>query len=92
MSAPHVAVTVLPNNRFEVVVTEGGHATTHVVTVSPQDVEHYAPGADPVRLVAASFEFLLRRESKESILRSFELTVIERYFPEYPRVIRSLLS
>jgi hypothetical protein len=29
--------------------------------------------------------FLLKREPKESILRSFDLTVISRYFPEYER-------
>jgi hypothetical protein len=29
----------------------------------------------------------LEREPKESILRSFELTVISRYFPEYEREI-----
>ena len=29
--------------------------------------------------------FLLEREPKESILRSFDLTVISRYFAEYER-------
>jgi len=48
-----------------------------------------APGADhPVDLVRRSFEFLLAREPKESILSSFELPVIARYFPEYEREIR----
>ena len=43
-------------------------------------------------LVRASFEFLLAREPKESILRQFELPVIERYFQEYPRVIRAMVA
>jgi len=34
-------------------------------------------------LIRKSFQFLLERESKESILRSFNLQVIKRYFPEY---------
>ena len=34
-------------------------------------------------LVKKSFEFLLAREQKESILRSFNLKVINNYFPEY---------
>jgi hypothetical protein len=38
--------------------------------------------------VRRSFEFLLAREPKESILRSFDLPVIGRYFPEFVRVIR----
>jgi hypothetical protein len=44
--------------------------------------------ADPSALVRRSFEFLLARESKDSILPSFELSVIGRYFPEYEREIR----
>ena len=50
--------------------------------VSPEDVARYAPGARVERLLEASFEFLLEREPKETILRTFDLTVIERYVPE----------
>jgi hypothetical protein len=46
------------------------------------------PGAvEPTPLVRASFEFLLAREPRGSILRRFELPVIEQYFPEYPQAI-----
>ena len=38
-------------------------------------------------LVKKSFKFLLERESNTSILRSFDLSVIARYFPEYEREI-----
>jgi hypothetical protein len=38
-------------------------------------------------LVQKSFEFLLERESNTSILRSFDLPVIQRYFSEYERTI-----
>ena len=42
-------------------------------------------------LVEASFAFLLERETKESILREFDLPVIGRYFPEYePEIGRRL--
>jgi len=34
-------------------------------------------------LVRASFDFLLAREPKESILKAFDLAVIKRYFPDY---------
>ena len=37
--------------------------------------------------MSESFRFLLEREPKESILRSFDLTVISRYFSEYEREI-----
>lgn len=78
--------------RFLVTVDEGGRSTTHEVTVWPSDVERYAPGASPEALLRASFEFLLAREPKESILGRFELPVIERYFPEYPRLIGTMVS
>lgn len=73
-------------------VDEGTSSTTHEVTVLPEHVARYAnPGTPPERLLEASFEFLLERESKESILRSFDLPLIERYFPDYPRRIREKL-
>ena len=50
-------------------------------------------GTVPVeKLVEKSFEFLLERESNTSILRSFDLPVIQRYFPEYERTIRGMLK
>jgi hypothetical protein len=61
--------------------------------VSAEDLERYAaPGVTPERLVEASFAFLLEREPRESILREFDLSVIERYFPEYEAEIRRRLG
>jgi hypothetical protein len=73
---------------YRVTVEERGSQTVHDVTVTPEDVQRYAPsGVSPEQLLEASFKFLLEREPKESILRRFDLPVIERYFPEYSRVI-----
>jgi hypothetical protein len=70
-------------------VTDDGTSTEHRVGVSAADLGRLEPGAvDPVELVRRSFVFLLEREPKESILRSFELTIIGRYFPEWERRIR----
>ena len=67
-----------------------GSSTTHEVRVAREDLARLTPGAEePTDLVRRSFEFLLAREPKESILRSFELPVIGRYFPEYEREIRA---
>jgi len=41
------------------------------------------------QLLKKSFEFLLEREPKESILSKFNLKVISSYFPEYEKVIKS---
>jgi hypothetical protein len=63
--------------------------STHRVLVAGSDVERLAPGTDSATaLVQASFEFLLERESPQAILRSFDLTEIGRYFPEYEVDIR----
>ena len=67
-------------------------ATRHRVTVTRDEMARFAPGqTTPDRLVEASFGFLLEREPRESILRSFELSAIERYFASYPREISARL-
>jgi hypothetical protein len=72
---------------------ERGAATEHEVRVPVADLRRLAPEAiepaDPTDLVRRSFDFLLEREPKESILRSFELGAIGRYFPEYEVAIRA---
>jgi hypothetical protein len=77
---------------FEVKL-EGPPATTHVVRLSAADYERLSRGAvtreDLVRL---SFQFLLERENNTSILRSFDLPIIGRYFPEYEEEIRKRLQ
>jgi hypothetical protein len=64
-------------------VVESGRSR-HVVAVRAGDLARLDPtAADPTDLVRRSFAFLLEREPKESILSSFDLMVISRYFPEY---------
>ena len=73
---------------FQVTVRERGSETHHRVTLRKADYERLAGGkASPEALVTESFRFLLERERKESILGSFDLTVISRYFPKYEREI-----
>ena len=77
-------------DRYEcqVTVSERGSETHHRVTLRKDDYERLASGkASPEALVTESFRFLLEREPKEAILRSFDLTVIGRYFPAYEREI-----
>ena len=45
----------------------------------------------PEELIEKSFEFLLEREPNTSILRSFELSVIGSYFPEYEETIKKTI-
>ncbi len=76
---------------YRVEVIEPGSQSSHQVTLRSVDLARYAPSVEPETLLRASFEFLLEREPKESILGSFDLPVIERYFSEYPREIRKRL-
>jgi hypothetical protein len=72
-----------------VTITDGAGWSEHRVTVARADLERYAPGAsEPTDLVRRSFEFLLAREPRQSILPAFDLPVIERYFRDYPEAIR----
>ena len=66
------------------VTVHGRTTTTHRVRVSRAERERYG-GGDVADLVRRSFEFLLAREENTSILREFDLSTIERYFPEYAR-------
>ncbi len=93
MSEPHaISVTCREaGSGWSCVVTVGddANATQHRVDVPREVLERMDPRAeDPERLVRASFEFLLEREPRESIMRQFELPVIARYFPEWEAEIQ----
>jgi len=64
-------------------VADGISTSRHLVRVSRSDVERWGRGRSVEQLVRDSFDFLLRREPKESILREFDLSVIKRYFPDF---------
>lgn len=72
--------------KFLVVVGGKGDSIEYLVVL---DREYYesltGKKYDPAELVKRSFDFLLRREPKESILREFNLREISRYFPEYEK-------
>jgi len=75
------------NETFKVTVNSAS-TTTHKVTLSDSYYKKLTGGAiTPEELIKKSFEFLLEREPNTSILRSFDLPVIGRYFPEYEKVI-----
>jgi hypothetical protein len=78
---------------FDVTVKEGGGQTRHRVTMKKATYDKLTGGrVPPDRCIEAAFEFLLERESKESILSTFDVTVISRYFPSFERDIARYLS
>ncbi len=73
----------------QVTVSDHGSAREFEVAVTPAELSLYDTNAsEPTDLIRRSFEFLLAREPKESILPSFGLSTIGRYYPEYDREIR----
>jgi hypothetical protein len=75
----------------EVTVDHAGQRSRHAVTVTRADLERWAGGTerkDVEELVSQSFDFLLEREPPDSILATFNLSVIPRYFPEYDAAFR----
>jgi hypothetical protein len=84
-----------PGWRCSVTVRDERGESSHDVTVSADDAAGLAAAtdaADVERLVYESFDFLLEREPKESILRTFDLSVVSSYFPDYEHEIRSRLA
>lgn len=78
--------------KFIVQVSEQINTTTHHVTMSQDFIKGLGARASPEKIVKKSFQFLLEREPKESILKKFDISVISRYFPEYNTEIKKRLE
>jgi hypothetical protein len=76
---------VLPMDAFRVRVTEGATSTEHAVSIAAPAPAVAGCYASLEAFVTACFRFLLDREPKESILSSFEVREIRRYFPDWER-------
>jgi hypothetical protein len=90
MSTTTVHIVATGPGRFGVQVTEGDVTTSHEVEVPPEILDELGlAGAgesiDEVaeQVVRETFAFLLEREPATSILRTFSLTDVSRYFPEF---------
>jgi hypothetical protein len=78
----------LSGDEYEVRVG-GTTQTTHRVTL--RDADRQRLGGKDIsaeQLIEESFRFLLEREPNTSILSSFDLPLIGKYFPQYQREIR----
>lgn len=86
-----ISVEAIDNNSFKVSVTKDS-STEHIVLLSDrfhQDVTNNK--LTKTELITHSFEFLLKRESNQSILKKFDLQVISQYFPEYIDEIKKII-
>lgn len=74
--------------KFKVRLGEAGDETEHKVILDKEYYEALTQNKmEPQELVRRSFEFLLAREPKESILRRFNLKQIQDYFPDFEEKI-----
>ena len=72
-----------------VVTVADGITTTHTVTVTDQSLTDLTDNnVTKTQLLEFSFNFLLYREPNTSILSSFDINVISRYFSDYRDEVR----
>ena len=86
-----ISVESIDSNSFSVSVTKDS-VTEHIVLLNDrfhQDVTNNK--LSKTELITRSFEFLLKRESNQSILKKFNLEVINQYFPEYIDEIKKII-
>ncbi len=86
MPQSSLAVACVPTQdgwNCDVMVGDDPGATRHHVQVSQVTLLDLAPGRSPEELVRESFAYLLEREPRESIMRTFELPIIARFFGDY---------
>jgi len=77
------------DQEFMVSVEEGETRTDHTLTLDDAYYRYLTNGEiSKEELIKRSFEFLLEKESKESILSKFDLKVIKNYFSDYEEKIK----
>jgi len=75
---------------FLVTIEEEGSFSEHTVSLEDDYYRKLTGGkTSKEELIKKSFEFLLEREPKESILSEFNLRIIKNYFPEYEKEIKA---
>ena len=83
-----ILIKELSDEEFQVTVN-ANNPTSHNVTLTDYAYQNLTNGkVSKKELIEFSFKFLLEREPNTSILSSFELSVISRYFPEYIKTVK----
>ena len=89
MTRSSISIEKRNDNVFEVTVANSV-TTTHTVTVNDQSLTDLTDNnATKTQLIDFSFKFLLNREKNTSILASFDINVISRYFSDYKDEVKS---
>ena len=88
MTRSSISIEKRNDNVFEVTVADSV-TTTHTVTVTDQSLTDLTDNdVTKTQLLEFSFRFLLDREPNTSILSSFDINVISKYFSNYKDEVR----
>ena len=87
-----IEISKIDEEIFEVTVTKDSTSHHRVKLSSKLYKEISDSKISEIELIKKSFEFLLERESNQSILREFNLEIIQTYFPEYPTLIKKYFN
>jgi len=83
-----LSIKKLSDDVFTVTAAENS-TTTHTVTVTDQSFTDLTDNKfTKTQLLGFSFKFLLEREPNTSILSSFDINVISKYFSNYKDEVR----
>ena len=86
-----ISIKELSGNKFEITVNKK-LITKHTVLLTDEYYDILTKKKiSKKKLLEYSFYFLLDREPNTSILSSFELNIISKYFPEYENEIKKFL-
>ena len=77
---------------FSVTVSDSAGRTQHRVTLHDDTYQRLTGGnISPIACIEAAFRYMLEREAKTDILPSFDLNVIQLYFPSFEREFHNYL-
>ena len=83
-----ISIKKISDDLFEVTVAKTS-TTTHTVTVTDQSLTDLTDNnVTKTHLLEFSVKFLLEREPNTSILSSFDINVITKYFSDYRDEVR----
>ena len=83
-----ISIKKLTDDVFQVTVADS-MTTTHEVTVTDQSLTDLTENKmTKTQLLKFSFNFLLDREPNTSILSSFDINIISKYFSDYRVEVR----
>ena len=83
-----ISIRKLNDDVFEVIVAKTS-TTTHTVKITDHSLTDLTDkNVTKTHLLEFSFKFLLEREPNTSILSSFDINVIAKYFPDYREEVR----